>query len=114
MAMETKADNGPVRPPAAPRGWIRSAWSAGSGVPAQIKKKVRGGYRTLGGLKVPQQTNNVSCKMRWTLWGRIAARRTGRASPSKSVGGMKKDWNAAGAVAPPLCLFCPIWPALGA
>ena len=39
MGNETKPDNGPGRPPAAPRGWIRPASAAELGVPPRIKKK---------------------------------------------------------------------------
>ncbi len=39
MGNQTKPDNGPGRPPAAPRGWFRPALAAELGVPPRIKKK---------------------------------------------------------------------------
>ena len=43
MGILTKPENGPGRPPAAPRGRIRTAGAAGLGVPVRIKKKEGGG-----------------------------------------------------------------------
>ena len=69
MGNETKPDNGPGRPPAAPRGWIRPASAAVLGVPPRIKKKSEGPgtVTSIHVLGIPV-TNKQRCEWRKALW----------------------------------------------
>ena len=61
MGNHSKPDNGPGRPPAAPRGWIRPASAAELGVPPRIKKKAR--FRYLLGTRLGTGNKQTTLRM---------------------------------------------------
>ena len=61
MGNQAKPDNGPGRPPAAPRCWIRPASAAELGVPPRIKKKAR--VRYLSGTRLGTRNKQTTLQM---------------------------------------------------
>ena len=92
MGNETKPDNGPGRPPAAPRGWIRPASAAELGVPPRIKKKSEGPgtVTSIHVLGIPVTNKQSLRNGRQGLWSLICGAAKISFSPVKCAAGVMK------------------------